>query len=114
MASLLLDLTTTKWPLAENFFQSLSVLQKAYWMNTVGIVVFSIYCWFSAMRYPGLKGRFSLTTRLAYFTDCEGLFRDAYETHWLVTQPDNVLSIRGVFREIDQIDWAGDSYDSRK
>ncbi|ODH39668.1 hypothetical protein ACO22_01812 [Paracoccidioides brasiliensis] len=84
--------------------------------------------------------RFNLKTRLAYFTDCEGLFRDAYEAylkkgqpclipgigkraeviwpmstlHWLVTLTDNVLSMRGSFREIGQIDWAGYSYDSRK
>ncbi|EEH22317.1 hypothetical protein PABG_04528 [Paracoccidioides brasiliensis Pb03] len=66
--------------------------------------------------------RFSLKTRLAYFTDCEGLFRDAYEAYLKKGQPclipgigkHNVLSMRGSFREIGQIDWAGDSYDSRK
>ncbi|EEH48844.2 uncharacterized protein PADG_04923 [Paracoccidioides brasiliensis Pb18] len=66
--------------------------------------------------------RFNLKTHLAYFTDCEGLFRDAYEAYLKKGQPclipgigkHNVLSMRGSFREIGQIDWAGDSYDSRK
>ncbi|OJD19737.1 hypothetical protein AJ78_00360 [Emergomyces pasteurianus Ep9510] len=143
MASLIPDLILMRWPLTANFLYNLSFLQLACLVNTIGIGLLSTYCWFSAAKYPeiprvrdGMKGRFSLRTRLAYFTNCEGLFRAAYETYlkngqpclfpglglrteillpkstlrWLVTQPDNVLSMQAAFRELDQIDWAADHH----
>ncbi|KKZ61388.1 hypothetical protein EMCG_03994 [[Emmonsia] crescens] len=143
MALLIPDLILAKWPQAANFIHSLSLLQLACLVNTVGVVLLSIYCWFSATKYPdiprvrdGMKGRFSLKTRLAYLTNCEGLFKEAYETYlkngqpclvpglglrteillpnntlrWLVTQPENVLSMQVAFRELDQIDWAADHH----
>ncbi|OAX85266.1 hypothetical protein ACJ72_00354 [Emergomyces africanus] len=143
MALLIPDLILTKWTLTANFLYNLSLLQLACLANTVGIGLLSIYCWFSAAKYPGIprvrdgmRDRFSLKTRLAYFTNCEGLFREAYETYlkngqpclfpglglrteillpkstlrWLVTQPDNVLSMSAAFRELDQIDWAADHH----
>ncbi|KAL4758230.1 cytochrome P450 [Aspergillus foveolatus] len=80
---------------------------------------------------PG-KTSFSLKTRLAYLTDCESLFREAYHKYlkngkpvilpgfgvrtelvlpasslrWATTQPDSVLSPGEAFVEIDQADYS--------
>ncbi|EEQ85057.1 cytochrome P450 [Blastomyces dermatitidis ER-3] len=143
MALLSPDLILAKWPLAEDFIHNLSFLQLACLVNTAGVVLLSIYCWFSAAKYTGIprvrdgmKSRFSLKTRLEYYTNCEGLYKEAYETYlkkgqpclvpglglrseillpkstlrWLVTQSDNILSMREAFRELDQIDWAADHH----
>ncbi|OJD25660.1 hypothetical protein ACJ73_02970 [Blastomyces percursus] len=143
MALLIPDLILAKWPLAADFIHNLSFWQLTCLVNTAGAVLLSIYCWFSAARYTGIprvrdgmKNRFSLKTRLEYYTNCEGLYKEAYETYlkkgqpcivpglglrseillpkstlrWLVTQPDNVLSMQEAFRELDQIDWAADHH----
>ncbi|EDN08793.1 predicted protein [Histoplasma mississippiense (nom. inval.)] len=135
-------LVPAKW-LAADFIHQLSYLQLACLVNTAGVVLLSIYCWFSAAKYPGIprvrdgmKARFSLKTRLAYYANCEGLYKEAYETYlkkgqpclvpglglrteillpkgtlrWLVTQPDKVLNTQEAFRELDQIDWAADHH----
>ncbi|RDW57887.1 cytochrome P450 [Aspergillus mulundensis] len=80
---------------------------------------------------PG-KRSFSLKTRLAYLTDCESLFKEAYHKYlkhgnpvilpgfgvrnevllppsslrWASTQPDKVLSPGEAFVEIDQADYS--------
>ncbi|KAL5334133.1 cytochrome P450 [Aspergillus crustosus] len=80
---------------------------------------------------PG-KTSFSWRTRLAYLTDCEALFRDAYHNYlkkgkavyvpgfgsrdelllppssmrWVMKQPDNVLSVSEAFAEFDQADYS--------
>ncbi|KLJ10247.1 hypothetical protein EMPG_14360 [Blastomyces silverae] len=143
MALLSPDLILAKWPLAADFIHNLSFLQLACLVNTAGVVLLSIYCWFSAAKYTGIprvrdgmKNRFSLRTRLEYYTNCEGLYKEAYETYlkkgqpclvpglglrseillpkstlrWLVTQSDKVLSMQEAFRELDQIDWAADHH----
>ncbi|PGH15124.1 hypothetical protein AJ79_02650 [Helicocarpus griseus UAMH5409] len=121
----------------------LGPLQKACLAITIFTAVILIHGWFSAVQYPniprvcdGMKGRFSLRTRLAYFTDCQGLFREAYENYlkkgqpclipgiglrtelllpnnalrWLTAQPENILSLPEAIRELDHIDWAGDHH----
>ncbi|KAL4972250.1 cytochrome P450 [Aspergillus desertorum] len=78
------------------------------------------------------KTSFSLKTRIAYLTDCESLFREAYHKYlkngkpvivpgfgvrievvlpasslrWATTQPDSVLSPSEAFAEIDQVDYS--------
>ncbi|KAL4812992.1 cytochrome P450 [Aspergillus spinulosporus] len=84
------------------------------------------------IREPPGKTSFSLKTRLAYLTDCESLFREAYHKYlkngkpvilpgfgvrielvlpasslrWATTQPDSVLSPGEAFAEIDQADYS--------
>ncbi|KAL5044867.1 hypothetical protein BDW71DRAFT_185473 [Aspergillus fruticulosus] len=88
------------------------------------------------IREPPGKTSFSLKTRIAYITDCESLFREAYHKYlkngrpvilpgfgvrvelvlpasslrWATTQPDSVLSAGEAFAEIDRADYSlGDS-----
>ncbi|KAH8686213.1 cytochrome P450 [Ilyonectria robusta] len=75
--------------------------------------------------------RLSLRTRLRYYTDCESLFREAYDNYvkkgkpvilpgfgfrkevimpqsamkWVLAQPDDVLSVDAAFVEVDQVKW---------
>ncbi|PGH04393.1 hypothetical protein GX51_03552 [Blastomyces parvus] len=143
MALLSQDLILAKWPLVADFIHNLSFLQLACLVNTAGVVLISIYCWFSAVQYTGIprvrdgmKNRFSLKTRLEYYTNCEGLYKEAYETYlkkgqpclvpgiafrseillpnsalrWMVTQSEKILSMREAFREVDQIEWVADHH----
>ncbi|KAH7140293.1 cytochrome P450 [Dactylonectria estremocensis] len=76
--------------------------------------------------------RFSLRTRVAYYTNCEALFREAYTKYakkgrpvivpgfgfrsevimpqsamkWVLAQPDDVLDASQAFAEIDQVRWS--------
>ncbi|KAH7006901.1 cytochrome P450 [Ilyonectria destructans] len=76
--------------------------------------------------------RFSIRTRLAYYNDCQNLFRDAYDNYlkkgqpvvmpgigfrhevlmppesmsWVMAQPENELDPDAAFVEIDQVRWA--------
>ncbi|MCJ1379500.1 hypothetical protein MMC17_002601 [Xylographa soralifera] len=95
--------------------------------------------WFFSTHYPpnlprireNGKKRFSLRTRLAYYTDCANLYREAYDTYskqgktclvpglgfrnevivsstslrWITSQPDHVLSAPEGFRDIDQLEY---------
>ncbi|KAL2819035.1 cytochrome P450 [Aspergillus cavernicola] len=80
---------------------------------------------------PG-KTSFSWKTRLAYLTDCESIFREAYREYskngkpvvipgfglrteiilppsslrWVLSQPDNVLSTTEAFVDVDQADYS--------
>ncbi|KAI9371732.1 cytochrome P450 [Aspergillus egyptiacus] len=83
------------------------------------------------IREPPGKKSFSWKTRLAYLTDCESLFREAYQNYskkgkavilpsfglrdelvlpvssmrWALAQPETVLSVDEAFVEIDQPDY---------
>ncbi|KPM43041.1 hypothetical protein AK830_g3501 [Neonectria ditissima] len=113
-----------------------------------GFVVFAIVfdCFVAGVPYP--KGvalvrepegarRFSFRTRLAYYTDCKALYRDAYNNYgkkglpvvipglgfqhslimppssmgWVIAQPDAVLSTAEAFADIDQFEWSLGSRD---
>lgn len=80
---------------------------------------------------PAGSRRLSLRTRLRYYTDCESLFREAYDNYvkkgkpvilpgfgfrkevimpqsamkWVLAQPDDVLSVDAAFVEVDQVKW---------
>ncbi|KAH7163462.1 cytochrome P450 [Dactylonectria estremocensis] len=80
---------------------------------------------------PEGSRRLSLRTRLRYHTDCEGLFREAYNDYvkkgkpvvipgfgfrkevimpqslmkWVLAQPDSVLNVEEAFVEVDQVRW---------
>ncbi|KAL2871230.1 cytochrome P450 [Aspergillus lucknowensis] len=84
------------------------------------------------IREPAGKTSFSLKTRLAYLTDCEALFREAYQKYskigkaviipgfgfrdeiilpasslrWVLAQPEGVLSVDHAFAEVDQVQYA--------
>ncbi|EOO00787.1 putative cytochrome p450 protein [Phaeoacremonium minimum UCRPA7] len=81
------------------------------------------------IREPPGKRSFSLRTRWAYLTDCQPLFREAYENYskkgkpviipgfgvrkelimptssmrWVQAQPDTVLSVTKAFSDVDQV-----------
>ncbi|KAH7000529.1 cytochrome P450 [Ilyonectria destructans] len=76
--------------------------------------------------------RFSLRTRVAYYTNCEALLREAYTKYakkgklvvvpgfgfrkevimpqsamkWVLSQPDDILSVDAAFADIDQVRWS--------
>ncbi|KAF7559762.1 hypothetical protein G7046_g4395 [Stylonectria norvegica] len=84
------------------------------------------------LREPKGARRFSLRTRLGYYTDCESLFREAYENYakkglpvvipgigsrkevimpsnamrWVLAQPDKTLDTFSAFADIQQVQWA--------
>ncbi|KAH6887763.1 cytochrome P450 [Thelonectria olida] len=84
------------------------------------------------IREPEGARRFSLRTRLAYYTDCEALFREAYQNYgkkglpvvlpglgvrhdvimppsimsWILAQPESVLSVTEAFADIDLFNWS--------
>ncbi|CAM1504814.1 Fc.00g024050.m01.CDS01 [Cosmosporella sp. VM-42] len=104
-------------------------------------VLFAVEQFFLSIPYPpgmplvrepeGAK-RFSLRTRLAYYSDCEALFRDAYLNYskkgipvvvpglgfrteiimpqssmrWVLSQPDELLDVAHAFADVDQVRWS--------
>ncbi|KAJ3538649.1 hypothetical protein NM208_g5815 [Fusarium decemcellulare] len=84
------------------------------------------------VREPVGARRFSIRTRLAFYIDCQNLFRDAYDNYlkkgkpvvipgigfrhevlmppetisWVMAQPENELDPAAAFVEIDQVKWA--------
>ncbi|KAH6974590.1 cytochrome P450 [Ilyonectria sp. MPI-CAGE-AT-0026] len=86
----------------------------------------------SLVREPAGARRFSIRMRLSYYTDCQNLFRDAYDNYlkkgkpvvipgigfrhevlmppqtmsWVMAQPENELDPAAAFVEIDQVRWA--------
>ncbi|KAI5459113.1 cytochrome P450 [Mariannaea sp. PMI_226] len=109
----------------------------------VGVIVFICFfeSYFLAVPYPpgvplirepeGAR-RFSLRTRLAYYIDCEALFREAYQNYgkkglpvvipglgfkhevimppssmsWILAQPESILSIGEAFADVDLFEWS--------
>ncbi|MCJ1420845.1 hypothetical protein MMC32_007204 [Xylographa parallela] len=118
-----------------------AILSSALQNVLVNILLLLLALYFSnrfySIRYPpnlprireNGKLRFSLRTRLAYYTDCANLFREAYDTYskhgktclipglgfrnevivsstslrWITSQPEHVLSAFESFRELDQL-----------
>ncbi|KAL4781964.1 cytochrome P450 [Aspergillus varians] len=84
------------------------------------------------IREPLGKSSFSLKTRLAYLTDCESIFREAYQNYlkkgqavmvpgfgvrnelllppssmpWVMKQPETDLSVSDAFLDLDQADYS--------
>ncbi|MCJ1396113.1 hypothetical protein MMC18_009002 [Xylographa bjoerkii] len=122
---------------------SLAIFSSVFQNVIVDVLLFLAALYFSSrffsIRYPpnlprvreNGKTRFSLRTRLAYYTDCANLFREAYDTYskhgktclipglgfrnevivsstslrWITSQPDHVLSSAEGFREVDQLEF---------
>ncbi|KAK2746282.1 hypothetical protein FQN55_005710 [Onygenales sp. PD_40] len=122
--------------------QSPASFLKANSLLAAGLLVLLVFIyrrWRSAPRYhgiprvrDGMNGRFSFKTWWAYYTDCEGLYKDAYETYlkrgqpclfpgvgwrteiilpnsalrWAASQPESILSLAELFRDLERLDWA--------